>query len=194
MMKKPMIAMLCLAMLAGCSSSTAASQPAITITNPVELNTVTTDMSGYEWLDDSEPAFIEITLHESIRMFSEKGTGIVFYGFPGCAFCQRAVPEMNTVAKEMGVSIYYIDVSNIAADADHEEDDYDVLSTYISSVFVDGSFQVPEVIAVKDGEIVGNHLSLIDGFKITSDDSQMNDEQKKELQDIYKELINSVKD
>ncbi len=192
-MKKMMMAVLCLGMLVGCSSKTAASGSEVTITNPVELNTVTLDMSGYEWLNDSEPAFTEITLHESIRIFAEKGTGIVFYGYPGCSFCQRAVPEMNAVAKEMGISIYYIDVTNIAADADHKED-YDVLSGYISSVFVDDSFQVPEVIAVKDGEIVGNHLSLVDDFKITSNDSQMNDEQKKELQDIYKGLIDLIKD
>ena len=193
-MKKMMMAVLCLGMLVGCSSKTAASGSEVTITNPVELNTVTLDMSGYEWLNDSEPAFTEITLHESIRMFSEKGTGIVFYGFPGCSFCQRAVPEMNAVAKELGISIYYIDVTNNTLDADHKEDDFDVLSGYISSVFVNDNFQVPEVIAVKDGEIVGNHLSLVDDFKITSDDSQMNDEQKKELQDIYKGLIDLVKD
>ena len=193
-MKKMMMAVLCLGMLVGCSSKTAASGSEVTITNPVELNTVTLDMSGYEWLNDSEPAFTEITLHESIRIFAEKGTGIVFYGYPGCSFCQRAVPEMNAVAKEMGISIYYIDVTNIAADADHKEEDYDVLSGYISSVFVDDSFQVPDVIAVKDGELVGNHLSLVDDFKITSNDSQMNDEQKKELQDIYKGLIDLIKD
>ena len=76
---------------------------------------------------------------------------------------------------------------------------YNELMTYISPILEKDSegepvFKVPEVIAVKDGEITDHHLALVEDFKIENDDSQMSDSQKKELEDIYLNLIQSAKD
>ncbi len=182
------------------SSTTSTAEPSattetVTITNSVDFNTTKADMSGYKWLYDSEPAFVEITLEESIRMFSEGGSGILYYGYSGCPWCERAVPILNSVAKELGVTIYYI---NVHAQTTMEA--YNELVTYIEDIFeVDSTtgekeFKVPEVIAVKNGEITDHHLALVDGFKIESDESQMDDSQKEELRTIYYNLIESAKD
>ena len=50
---------------------------------------------------------------------------------------------------------------------------------------------VPEVVAIKDGEIVGHHLSLVDSFD-GSKQNEMNEDQKSELQNIYVELIKKL--
>ena len=42
--------------------------------------------------------------------------------------------------------------------------------------------------------ILKTNLKTISDFKIESDDSQMSDSQKKELEDIYLNLIQSAKD
>ena len=150
-------------------------------------------MSGYTWLQDDSPAYEEITLAESIRMFTEKGTGVLYYGKVGCPWCQRAVPVMDEAAKESGITIYYVDVAQTVAKAD-----YDTLVTYISSIFekdAEGNpmFQVPEVIAVKDGQIVGHHLSLVESFTLNNENDQMNDDQKQELLNIYLEMFKALK-
>ncbi|MBE6122933.1 MAG: hypothetical protein IJ130_09695 [Solobacterium sp.] len=194
MMKKIMAA--CLAvMLCACGSGNNG-KPAhtpVTIVNPVELETMTAAMGEYEFLEDDDPAFTEITLAESIRMFKEKGTGILYYGRVGCWWCQRAVPVLNEAAKEMGVTVYYIDVQLPTTEAAYNE-----LDSLINSIFEkDAStgkpvFKVPEVIGVKDGEIVGHHLSLVSSFEPDGDDTMMTDEQKAELKEIYEDIIAAV--
>ena len=83
------------------------------ITNPVEIEVVeeTADLSGYQWLYDDEPAFSLITLKESIRLFSEKGSGILVYSSDTCPWCNRAMPVLNEVLKEYGVKAYYVDTN-----------------------------------------------------------------------------------
>lgn len=166
----------------------------VTITNSVEFNTTTADMSGYKWLYDSEPAFVEITLEESIRMFSEGGSGILYYGYAGCPWCERAVPILNEVAKDLGVTVYYI---NVHAQTTMEA--YNELLTYITPILETDSngepeFKVPEVIGVKNGEITDHHLALVDGFKIEGEESQLDDSQKEEMENIYRTIIKSVAD
>lgn len=193
-MKKIVLILTALLTLVSCGKQEQELDKTVTITNSVELNTYDADMSGYKWLYDSEPAFTETTLEESIRIFKEKGSGILYYGYVGCPWCERAVPILNKVAKETGVTVYYINVhSQTTMEA------YNELMTYISPILEKDSegepvFKVPEVIAVKDGEITDHHLALVEDFKIENDDSQMSDSQKKELEDIYLNLIQSAKD
>ena len=176
--------------------------PKTVITNQVDIRTLNdpADLSGYQWLEDDEPAFVEISLQESIRMFSEGGSGIVVYSSDTCPWCNRAIPILNEVLKEKGVRAYYIDTNQpIASDAVTSMELYNELCGYISSIFEtndegEPTFQIPEVIAVKDGEIVGHHLSLVDGFVLSDSDVQMDDSQKEELRTIYRELIEACAD
>lgn len=189
-MKKWMAALLTACLLCGCSSE----PKTITITNPVKLTTSTADMSGYTFLQDSSPAFQEITLKESLRMFSEGGTGILYYGKADCGWCTRAVPELNTVAKKYGVTVYYVDVAQEVTDADYNALLDDISTIFITDTTGQKSFLVPEVIAVKNGKIVDHHLSLVDEFEMTDDSSQMDDTERKELQNIYKKLMTEIAD
>ena len=183
------------------ATAEASSAPEYTITNSVDLVTSEADMTGYQWLYDTDPPFVETTFQESIRMFTEKGSGILYYGRTNCPWCQRAVPVLDEVAQETGVTIYYIDASQPLAtaadgsvDATKSQEVYQELLGYISPILEkdeDGkpAFQIPEVIGVKNGEIVGHHLSLVDSFSLDSEDAQMNDEQVAELKDIYRRII-----
>ena len=111
-MKKIVLILTALLTLVSCGKQEQEIDKTVTITNSVELNTYDADMRGYKWLYDSEPAFTEITLEESIRIFKEKGSGILYYGYVGCPWCERAVPILNKVAKETGVTVYYLNKNN----------------------------------------------------------------------------------
>ncbi|MDY6282959.1 MAG: hypothetical protein SPL40_07905 [Erysipelotrichaceae bacterium] len=188
------------------ATAEASSAPEYTITNSVDLVTSEADMTGYQWLYDTDPPFVETTFQESIRMFTEKGSGILYYGRTNCPWCQRAVPVLDEVAQETGVTIYYIDASQPLAtaadgsvDATKSQEVYQELLGYISPILEkdkDGkpAFQIPEVIGVKNGEIVGHHLSLVGSFSLDSEDAQMNDEQVAELKDIYRRIIAATAD
>ncbi|MBQ9327417.1 MAG: hypothetical protein IJ225_02630 [Solobacterium sp.] len=177
-------------------------EAAIAVTNLVDFHLLeeTADMSGYRWLNDSEPAFHEISLQESIRFFTEGGTGILVYSADSCPFCNRAIPVLNGVLKEYGLKAYYVDTDQmIASDRETSMRIYNELCSYIDYIFEkdeDGEpmFQIPEVIAVKDGTITDHHLSLVESFILTDSEVQMNEAETEELRNIYRKMIESIAD
>ena len=199
-MKKILTCLLAVVLLAGCFNKTESkkntSSDTLTITNKVSLTSTKADMKGYKWIRNDVADFQLITLKESLRMFEEGGTGILYYGYDECAWCNRAVPELNEVAKELNLTIYYVDAS-----AKVEKDDYKKLLEYIDPVLKVNSsgekgFYVPAVIGVKNGKLVDYHVSLLDSFELSKDDpnKQLSDAQKQELQDIYRKIAKSVAD
>lgn len=199
-MKKILTCLLAVVLLAGCFNKTDSkkntSSDALTITNTVSLTSTKADMKGYKWIRNDVADFQLITLKESLRMFEEGGTGILYYGYDECAWCNRAVPELNEVAKELNLTIYYVDAS-----AKVEKDDYKKLLEYIDPVLKVNSsgekgFYVPAVIGVKNGKLVDYHVSLLDSFELSKDDpnKQLSDAQKQELQDIYRKIAKEVAD
>ena len=199
-MKKILTCLLAVVLLAGCFNKTDSkkntSSNALTITNKVSLTSTKADMKGYKWIRNDVADFQLITLKESLRMFEEGGTGILYYGYDECAWCNRAVPELNEVAKELNLTIYYVDAS-----AKVEKDDYKKLLEYIDPVLKVNSsgekgFYVPAVIGVKNGKLVDYHVSLLDSFELSKDDpnKQLSDAQKQELQDIYRKIAKEVAD
>ena len=199
-MKKILTCLLAVVLLAGCFNKTESkkntSSDALTITNKVSLTSTKADMKGYKWIRNDVADFQLITLKESLRMFEEGGTGILYYGYDECAWCNRAVPELNEVAKELNLTIYYVDAS-----AKVEKDDYKKLLEYIDPVLKVNSsgekgFYVPAVIGVKNGKLVDYHVSLLDDFELSKDDpdKQLSDAQKQELQDIYRKIAKEVAD
>lgn len=199
-MKKILTCLLAVVLLAGCFNKTESkkntSSDTLTITNKVSLTSTKADMKGYKWIRNDVADFQLITLKESLRMFEEGGTGILYYGYDECAWCNRAIPELNEVAKELNLTIYYVDAS-----AKVEKDDYKKLLEYIDPVLKVNSsgekgFYVPAVIGVKNGKLVDYHVSLLDSFELSKDDpnKQLSDAQKQELQDIYRKIAKEVAD
>ena len=58
---------------------------------------------------------------------------------------------------------------------------------------IEPAMYVPLVIAVKDGEIVDHHTSLVSSFDLVDDDTVMTEEQNEELAGYYQRLIDKVK-
>lgn len=88
----------------------------------------------------------------------EKGTGVVYLGFPECPWCTGYVPYLNEIAKEKNVEkIYYL---NVLEERKNNTTEYqkivEILSNYLQNDEEGNKkLYVPAVIAVKDGKIVG---------------------------------------
>lgn len=204
-MKKFITCILTTVLLTGCastastSSTTSTSETStteqVTITNSVELAAVKSTLSGYKWVGDEIGDFEETSLKETIRLFDEKGSAVVYYGYVGCPWCERALPELNQVALKTGIKIFYVDASVSPASEDYQsltENLGDAIST--NEETGEKEMYVPFVVGIKNGEVVGSHTALIDGFEIKNDSSQLSDSQKQELQDIYMDIIEKVAD
>lgn len=223
MNKKYILTILSAMLLTGCSSNTTAttSTPSITTTPTIEstaneveagkitLKTKDLDLSGYYLLDDEDPSFAQITFEESLRLFEEGGTGIIFYSYPDCPYCNRAIPVLNEAAKEKGMTVFYVYIYENEMVIDKTEEEWnetldrfyeDAGSTLPQEINAETGeeepvFYVPLVIAVKDGKITGSHCRLVSGFDVTSEDDQettLTESQHDELLKTYEEVLESI--
>ena len=115
---------LCAAVLcmSACGAPAVPEDEPITITNKIEIQSTPADMDGYIWIDEERADFQLIPLRESIRFFKEGGSGILYYGKVNCDWCQRAVPQLNRAARDLGVTVYYVDVSDAAVSYEEYEE------------------------------------------------------------------------
>ncbi len=163
------------------------------------------DMSGYKFLSDANPAFLEVTMEESLRLVEEGGTGLVFYSYEDCPWCNRAIPILNQAAKEEGVQIFYVDIYADEFEAKSKEEQEAIINRLYTEMEpalehktdedtgkTSVVLQVPLLAAVKDGSIIGHHLGVTDDFELDQDnldEFQVTEDQKNELLAIYEQLI-----
>ena len=98
------------------------------------------------------------TLEESLNVLGS-GTGIIFFGFPECPWCQAYAPMLNDLAKEYGISeIYY---TNIKAERENDTENYQSMVNLLSDYLQEDEegnkrIYVPETVFVIEGEIIGS--------------------------------------
>ena len=96
----------------------------------------------------------------------EDGTGIIFFGYPECNWCQAYVKILNEAATKEDINkIYYLDVKN---DREKNSQEYKkIISLLKNHLYFDDEnnyrIYVPDVTFVKNGKIIGhdNETSLV---------------------------------
>lgn len=107
-------------------------------------------------LNDKENIFVYRTGEEIINIL-EKGTGVVFLGFPECKWCCYYVKLLNETLKETGLEkIYYY---NISDDRKNNTDTYQkIIKLLENDIQYDEEGKerifVPDVTFVLNGEII----------------------------------------
>lgn len=134
---------------------------------------------------------------EEIINILEKGTGIVFLGFPECPWCQAYAPILNKVATEEEIDkIYYFNIMN---DRKNNTEVYQKIVKLLTGKLdfdEEGNERifVPNVSFILNGDIIGNdnETSLISG-EITPED-YWTDNKKIELKEKLRSYIIKVSD
>lgn len=122
------------------------------------------------------------------------GTGVIYFGFPGCPWCRNMIPVLFDVATINNIdTIYYYNPSNIRSNGD---DNYkqliSILGDYLESDDEGNKIlYVPDVYFVRDGQIVGHHLSTVTSQ--TNPYTPLTEEQTSELESIYQVLFDKIK-
>ena len=105
-MKKIFLTLLCMGiLLSGCSQANPSTSTSTKRTDGSEnSDVVLTDI--YDNLSD-ENAF-DIMKKEDLKSFIEHGTGILYFSFPECPWCQAYIPMLNEVLEnsEMRANYY----------------------------------------------------------------------------------------
>ncbi len=169
-MKKWMTVLFVLVCLAGCAEKK---------TIIKDLNGSLNDMTSYETVDSPSDCFFEISMEESLRLFKEKGSGILLISRPSCSHCLNAVPVLKELAEEHQLTIYYVDCSK-----DFDNKHLEQLEVYAANVLGERGIYVPIVISIVNGEAVGKHIGTV-----AEEDGLLTDEQRQEAKEIYRKLL-----
>ncbi len=144
---------------------------------------------------DKNNVYVYRTIDEIINIL-EKGTGIVYLGFPECQWCQRYTKYLNEVAQDMGLTkIYYY---NIREDRANNSENYlkivEILKNYLQFDEEGNSrIYVPSVIALKKGEIVGfDDETAWDTKGFSTPDEYWNDNEVQELKTKLEIMISDT--
>ena len=149
---------------------------------------------------------------EVIEML-KNGTGVIYFGFPECPWCRSALPVFLDVADEELVTtvLYYNnldqrDIKELDENGEVKETQagteeyFEILGLLGENASVYGGLNdssikriyYPTYVFVKEGKIVGTHVSTISG--ISNPRTPLTEEQIKELGDVYRDLFFKIKD
>ncbi|MBE6107356.1 MAG: thioredoxin family protein [Erysipelotrichaceae bacterium] len=144
-----------------------------------DLKTQPNDMMSYETMKEPSDRFLELTMEESLRLFEEKGSGILLISRPSCPHCLNAVPVLAELAEKHELTIYYV---NCAMGFENEH--LEKLEVYAANVLGQRGVLVPIVFSIINGEAVGKHIGTVAG-----EDGLLTDEQWDKTIEIYEKLL-----
>lgn len=175
--------MLC--MLVGCQSSHSNQMNEL---NDCEVNNVCT-------VDVQKKNFVDMDMEQALQFLENKETGILYFGYDECPWCQQASPILNEISIEKNQEINYIRIVNAAHERLYTDEQNERLSLLISNYMTpddQGTFQlyVPLVLSVKDGKIMNGYIGTFENHNANT--REMTEEEKEQLKSIYEKLINEI--
>lgn len=165
--------------------------------NTVEVTKVKDDIktdsvrfhSDYDTM--SKENLYEYATYDNVMDTLNKGTGIIYLGFPTCTLCKEVVPILNDVAKEKNVkSILYYNFKDIR---DNNTEEYQALAKLLSDYIKlddEGNKRIsaPTIVFVNKGNIVGVYVGIIN----SDFEEIMTSEEKNNLKQNFKSLIDKM--
>lgn len=84
------------------------------------------------------------------ELFSSNDTKIIFVGSLTCPHCTAIKPVINSVVKDLNVTVYYLELSTMT---DEENNEY-----YSINEFLKNNNSIPLVMAVKNNEVIDSFI------------------------------------
>ncbi len=155
-MKKVIVLLMALMLLAGCNRTPVYPQP----------EGQTSDMSGYNGLQSEQ--FVDIDLDGIMKLLEEKKTAIIYFGYASCPWCNALVPVLNEVSVEKQMKLYYLDWH---ADINYQNEKiFEIVDICDQAGLVEehyedgtGAFYFPSVIYIYKGTPVILHSGTVSG-------------------------------
>lgn len=185
-----------------------------------QYNGLTYEDTNESVIDVSIPSdnpFIYKTGKEIVDILNNEDAYVLF-GYSSCPLTRAAIETLIAAAEEENIAtIYYVDIRDIRDEfvpgesiipeqtKEGSEAYYEIVNFfgsrldeyYVSSedgfyLYDTGVRRVlsPTLVAVSGGKVIDMHQELVDSY--TYNNKELNDEQKEELKDIYKEILISL--
>lgn len=141
-----------------------------------------------------EKTMSETTMDEAIKMFENKESGILYFGFEKCPWCKEAKPILEEVAEKEGVTIHYVKIRDKKLERLYSDEQKENIQQYISEYMSENdegelTLYVPLVLVVKDGKVLSGHEGTVDGHD--AHERKMTEKEAKTVKKTYRKMINS---
>lgn len=189
-------------MLAGCSSATDTSKtssqdPAKTsameavrgcIADETSCESFQAEQSIQALADDFTP----MTFDEAIAFFKEGESGLLYFGFPDCPWCQEVLPLLSASAADHEVEVHYVRTRDKNKDLLYTPEQKEQIIPYLQDYMSDNdkgelTLFVPLIVEVKDGKVVDGHQGTVDGHD--AHERKMTDEERQEVSSIVDSIV-----
>lgn len=152
-----------------------------------------------EYPDVSQNNKFEYANIDQVLEILNGGSGIIYFGFPACPWCQAYVPVLDEVSREQNVDkVYYYNPKDIR---EKNTEEYKRITTLLGDYLEndkDGNkrLYVPHVFAIKDGKVIGenNDMSTMSGDAKKYFTEEKRSELKTKLTEIISKYSESCDD
>lgn len=182
---------LSLCLLAGCASAPAAPQTE----NDEPAQTPLACEAGSENCEakaEAEADFTEIEFDDAIALFEEGKSGVLYFGFAACPWCEEAVPILDEEAKKAGTQILFVRTRDENKERLYTDEQKEKIQKWIEKYMSENeegelTLYVPLVVRVENGEAVAGHQGTVEEHD--AHERKMSADEQKEVRKIYAELV-----
>lgn len=126
--------------------------------------------------------FISSPISTTMEYLTKNKSGIYYFGFKQCPWCQELLPVLDEVLKEEQLSAYAVDTKDKSF-----SEQYRTELEIIYNKYETGGLSVPFLIIIDKYGVVSTHVGTLDDHDATK--NKMTMEQKKKLKKILKKLV-----
>ena len=181
-----------LCVLTACDNKTKETEPK---SNEATANMdVGTDMSSYKEFKEKDNMFIKVTADDVLNLIKTDKTAMVYFGFPGCPWCEDALPVLNEAAKNKDYPILYVETRNEKGELNYSEETKEKLYNEFDFTFEldengKKTMYFPYVVRITYGIVTDYHIGTVAGHN--ANERELNEEEKIELKKTYENMIRS---
>lgn len=183
-MKRIILLFTILLVLCGCNQ-----KPKTIVESNYDIVSTTVDMSGYFGVNSTNHCFRLVTCQELFNTIDNKGSGVFYLGRTNCQCCLDVTKYLDEVARELNVTVYYIDVYNPQEDLGSNKELQDKLKDYMYDICAlddegEKAIYTPHLFQVINGELGENQICHDNIYYNDPTDAQIN-----KLKDVYRNIL-----
>lgn len=182
----------------GCakSSSTSSQTSEMRLTQSTKAFACAGDVScssqseNSDQLDEALASFTPMDFELAISFFEQEKSGILYFGFYDCPWCQDIAPILSDVASEKGEEVFYIQTRDDDRNRLYTDEQKERIIPYLGHYMSENkegilTLYVPLIVRVEEGKVTMAHQGTIEGHQ-AADREMSKDEREKVYQVIQK--------
>lgn len=142
----------------------------------ISTNFVNKESGGTGTYNDQTAQFIHEAPSRTLASLKAKKSGIYYFGFPSCPWCQELLPVFNTVLKKNKLKAYVVDTRS----STYTSKDNIVLEQFFIHYINKKRLVVPLIIMINQDGKIKNHIATVPGHN--AEMKKMTSSQKRKLE------------